>query len=95
MPQMEYRYLGKTGLKVSVISLGGWPQAEGHYKCRGHGIHAHTFFFCRLGPKSFYNRCTPMASPKSVSIGPGGEPLFLCLPSTISRRTDNQNGARF
>ncbi|KKA24422.1 Aldo/keto reductase [Rasamsonia emersonii CBS 393.64] len=24
LPPMEYRFLGKTGLKVSVISLGGW-----------------------------------------------------------------------
>jgi aryl-alcohol dehydrogenase-like predicted oxidoreductase len=23
-PKMEYRYLGRTGLKVSVFSLGGW-----------------------------------------------------------------------
>lgn len=24
LPPMEYRFLGRTGLKVSVISLGGW-----------------------------------------------------------------------
>ena len=24
LPPMEYRNLGRTGLKVSVISLGGW-----------------------------------------------------------------------
>ena len=24
LPKMEYRFLGRSGLKVSAISLGGW-----------------------------------------------------------------------
>lgn len=24
LPKMEYRFLGRSGLQVSVISLGGW-----------------------------------------------------------------------
>ncbi|KAL2000244.1 hypothetical protein VTN02DRAFT_3369 [Thermoascus thermophilus] len=30
LPEMEYRFLGRTGLKVSVISLGGWLTYGGH-----------------------------------------------------------------
>ncbi|KAH8701951.1 putative aldo/keto reductase [Talaromyces proteolyticus] len=30
LPPMEYRFLGRTGLKVSVISLGGWLTYGGH-----------------------------------------------------------------
>lgn len=30
LPPMEYRYLGRTGLLVSVISLGGWLTYGGH-----------------------------------------------------------------
>lgn len=30
LPAMEYRFLGKTGLKVSVISLGSWLTYGGH-----------------------------------------------------------------
>ncbi|KAF1952910.1 Aldo/keto reductase [Byssothecium circinans] len=30
MPQLEYRFLGRTGLKVSVISLGSWVTYGGH-----------------------------------------------------------------
>jgi len=29
-PEMEYRFLGRSGLKVSVISLGGWLTYGGH-----------------------------------------------------------------
>ena len=29
-PKMEYRFLGRSGLKVSVISLGGWLTYGGH-----------------------------------------------------------------
>jgi hypothetical protein len=30
LPTMQYRFLGRTGLKVSVISLGGWLTHGGH-----------------------------------------------------------------
>ena len=30
MPEMQYRFLGRTGLKVSVISLGSWITYGGH-----------------------------------------------------------------
>ncbi|KAJ5673190.1 Potassium channel voltage-dependent beta subunit KCNAB-like protein [Penicillium longicatenatum] len=35
LPEMEYRHLGRTGLKVSVISLGSWLTYGGHV---GNGI---------------------------------------------------------
>lgn len=30
LPEMQYRFLGRTGLKVSVLSLGGWLTYGGH-----------------------------------------------------------------
>ena len=30
LPKMEYRLLGRSGLKVSAISLGGWLTYGGH-----------------------------------------------------------------
>jgi len=30
LPEMQYRFLGRTGLKVSAISLGGWLTYGGH-----------------------------------------------------------------
>lgn len=30
LPEMQYRFLGRTGLKVSVISLGSWLTYGGH-----------------------------------------------------------------
>lgn len=30
LPEMQYRSLGRTGLKVSVISLGSWLTYGGH-----------------------------------------------------------------
>ena len=30
LPEMEYRFLGRSGLKVSAISLGGWLTYGGH-----------------------------------------------------------------
>jgi aryl-alcohol dehydrogenase-like predicted oxidoreductase len=30
LPKMEYRFLGRSGLQVSVISLGGWLTYGGH-----------------------------------------------------------------
>ena len=30
LPQMEYRFLGRSGLQVSAISLGGWLTYGGH-----------------------------------------------------------------
>jgi len=32
LPKMEYRFLGRSGLKVSAISLGGWLTYGGHVK---------------------------------------------------------------
>lgn len=36
LPAMQYRFLGRTGLKVSVISLGSWLTYGGHV---GNGLH--------------------------------------------------------
>jgi aryl-alcohol dehydrogenase-like predicted oxidoreductase len=36
LPEMQYRHLGRTGLKVSVISLGSWLTYGGHV---GNGNH--------------------------------------------------------
>lgn len=30
LPKMEYRFLGRSGLQVSAISLGGWLTFGGH-----------------------------------------------------------------
>ncbi|KAH7480818.1 hypothetical protein FOMA001_g8223 [Fusarium oxysporum f. sp. matthiolae] len=30
IPEMEYRFLGRSGLQVSAISLGGWLTYGGH-----------------------------------------------------------------
>ena len=30
LPPMQYRYLGRSGLQVSVISIGGWLTYGGH-----------------------------------------------------------------
>lgn len=30
LPPMEYRFLGRSGLQVSAISLGGWLTYGGH-----------------------------------------------------------------
>ena len=30
VPEMEYRFLGRSGLKVSALSLGGWLTYGGH-----------------------------------------------------------------
>lgn len=30
LPPMQYRYLGRSGLQVSAISLGGWLTYGGH-----------------------------------------------------------------
>ena len=30
VPPMEYRFLGRSGLQVSAISLGGWLTYGGH-----------------------------------------------------------------
>lgn len=38
LPEMQYRSLGRTGLKVSVISLGSWLTYGGHV---GNGIALH------------------------------------------------------
>jgi hypothetical protein len=39
LPEMEYRLLGRSGLKVSAISLGGWLTYGGHID-RGKFDHA-------------------------------------------------------
>jgi len=41
MPEMEYRFLGRSGLKVSAISLGGWLTYGGHVD-RGMDHHSST-----------------------------------------------------
>lgn len=33
-PKMQYRFLGRSGLQVSVISLGGWLTYGGHVENR-------------------------------------------------------------
>lgn len=33
-PKMEYRFLGRSGLKVSAIGLGGWVTYGGHVENR-------------------------------------------------------------
>ncbi|MCJ1322527.1 hypothetical protein MMC15_007876 [Xylographa vitiligo] len=35
VPKMEYRFLGRSGLKVSAISLGGWLTYGGHVENEG------------------------------------------------------------
>jgi hypothetical protein len=30
LPEMQYRFLGRSGLQVSAISLGGWLTYGGH-----------------------------------------------------------------
>jgi len=35
LPEMEYRFLGRSGLKVSAISLGGWLTYGGHVDREG------------------------------------------------------------
>lgn len=30
LPPMQYRYLGRSGLQVSAIALGGWLTYGGH-----------------------------------------------------------------
>jgi aryl-alcohol dehydrogenase-like predicted oxidoreductase len=30
LPEMEYRFVGKSGLQVSAVSLGGWLTYGGH-----------------------------------------------------------------
>jgi len=30
LPKMEYRFLGRSGLQVSALSLGGWLTYGGH-----------------------------------------------------------------
>lgn len=37
LPEMEYRFLGRSGLKVSAISLGGWLTYGGHVD-KGRGM---------------------------------------------------------
>ena len=40
LPKMQYRFLGRSGLQVSVISLGGWLTYGGHV---GSGKTSHTY----------------------------------------------------
>jgi len=35
LPEMEYRFLGRSGLQVSAISLGGWLTYGGHVDREG------------------------------------------------------------
>lgn len=37
LPDMEYRFLGRSGLKVSALSLGGWLTYGGHVE-RGQSV---------------------------------------------------------
>lgn len=41
LPAMEYRFLGKTGLKVSVIGLGSWLTYGGHVEDGNHHCLSH------------------------------------------------------
>lgn len=48
LPKMQYRFLGRSGLQVSAISLGGWLTYGGHVGngtsivCANMLLHAHT-----------------------------------------------------
>lgn len=50
LPEMQYRFLGRTGLKVSVISLGSWLTYGGHV---GNGMPSAALFFDLLVFSSF------------------------------------------
>ena len=43
LPKMEYRFLGRSGLQVSAISLGGWLTYGGHVE---NGIHTKSSLSC-------------------------------------------------
>jgi hypothetical protein len=48
LPEMQYRFLGRTGLKVSVISLGSWLTYGGHV---GNGMCEYTGLFPPINTK--------------------------------------------
>lgn len=50
LPKMEYRFLGRSGLQISEISIGGWLTYGGHVEDGMFAFLAldflHMFFFC-------------------------------------------------
>ena len=53
LPEMEYRFLGRSGLKVSAISLGGWLTYGGHVD------HGEQDLPSQLGSQRGANTATP------------------------------------
>jgi hypothetical protein len=43
LPEMEYRFLGRSGLQVSAISLGGWLTYGGHVDDGTLQLHAYGY----------------------------------------------------
>jgi len=56
LPEMEYRFLGRSGLQISEISIGGWLTYGGHVE---DGMFTFSALICSI-PFSFL---APMYSP--------------------------------
>ena len=44
LPKMQYRFLGRSGLQASAISLGGWLTYGGHVDDGGLALSANKIF---------------------------------------------------